>query len=144
MRPRDPDDPARAAPPADSAGPSIFTAFQEQLGLKLESTKGSGRGAGDRLAEHIRRYRLFLTREKKVSTSTYVLMVCALRFFYTGKFNATVVWTPSLPMRPPDPDDPARAAPPADSAGPSIFTAFQEQLGLKLESTKGSGRGAGD
>src|SRR5580704_8499073 len=34
-------------------------------------------------AEHIRRYQLFLTKEKKVSTSTYVLMVCALRFFYT-------------------------------------------------------------
>jgi integrase/recombinase XerD len=33
-------------------------------------------------AEHIRRYQLFLTKEKKVSTSTYVLMVCALRFFY--------------------------------------------------------------
>ena len=34
-------------------------------------------------AEHIRRYQLFLTKERKVSTSTYVLMVCALRFFYT-------------------------------------------------------------
>jgi hypothetical protein len=34
-------------------------------------------------AEHIRRYQLFLTKEKKVSTSTYVMMVCGLRFFYT-------------------------------------------------------------
>jgi uncharacterized protein (TIGR03435 family) len=29
-----------AAPPGDSAGPTIFTALQEQLGLKLESDKG--------------------------------------------------------------------------------------------------------
>src|SRR5271168_390450 len=36
-------------------------------------------------AEHIRRYQLFLTREKKVSTSTYVMMICGLRFFYIGQ-----------------------------------------------------------
>ena len=41
-------------------------------------------------AEHIRRYQLFLTREKKVSTSTYVLMVCALRFFYTHTLHRKV------------------------------------------------------
>jgi site-specific recombinase XerD len=33
---------------------------------------------------------LFLTKEKKVSTSTYVLMVCALRFFYTHTLHRKV------------------------------------------------------
>jgi uncharacterized protein (TIGR03435 family) len=35
-----PGDGPEAAPPPDTAGPSIFTALQEQLGLKLETSKG--------------------------------------------------------------------------------------------------------
>jgi len=34
-------------------------------------------------AEHIRQYQLFLIKEKKVSQSTVVQLVCALRFLYT-------------------------------------------------------------
>jgi integrase/recombinase XerD len=41
-------------------------------------------------AEHIRCYQLFLTKEKKVSTSTYVMMICALRFFYTHTLHRKV------------------------------------------------------
>jgi site-specific recombinase XerD len=41
-------------------------------------------------AEHIRRCQLFLTKEKKVSTSSYVLMVCALRFFYTHTLHRKI------------------------------------------------------
>ena len=44
---------------------------------------------------------------------------------FTGKFNAHLEFTPdSAPAQ-------------ADNPGPSLFTAIEEQLGMKLESTKG-------
>lgn len=55
----------------------------------------------------------------------------------TGLYDFTLKWTPdeSQPQMFPGPPPADRAAN-ADS-GPSIFTAIQEQLGLKLESQKG-------
>ena len=60
----------------------------------------------------------------------------------TGKYDFTLKWTPDPAtegpmMGPPGGAPPAVGAPPPDSSGPSIFTALQEQLGLKLESAKG-------
>jgi len=52
----------------------------------------------------------------------------------TGKYNFKMQWTADMSARGPDGPGDANLA---DSAGPSIFTAIQEQLGLKLESTKG-------
>jgi uncharacterized protein (TIGR03435 family) len=56
-----------------------------------------------------------------------------------GNYNFDLKWTPEVnspgAMQGPSPG--AEAAPP-DASGPSIFTAVQEQLGLKLESTKSS------
>jgi uncharacterized protein (TIGR03435 family) len=56
----------------------------------------------------------------------------------TGLFDFKLEWTPGNEQAPgpfgPNPDAPP---PPADSSGPSIFTALQEQLGLRLESTRG-------
>lgn len=54
----------------------------------------------------------------------------------TGKYDMVLQWTPdeSQAIRT-GPDAPP--SPPSDSAPPSIFTALQEQLGLKLESQKG-------
>ena len=54
----------------------------------------------------------------------------------TGKFDISMEWTPDefqLMQLPPDLPKP----PSADPAGPSIFSALQEQLGLRLESQKG-------
>jgi uncharacterized protein (TIGR03435 family) len=48
----------------------------------------------------------------------------------TGKYDLTLRWTP-------DTGNPPMLNGEPDTSAPSIFTAIQEQLGLKLESTKG-------
>jgi uncharacterized protein (TIGR03435 family) len=54
----------------------------------------------------------------------------------TGFFDFELKWTPeAFRQRPFDPDRPR----PIDPDGPSIFTAVQEQLGLKLESQRDDG-----
>jgi uncharacterized protein (TIGR03435 family) len=50
------------------------------------------------------------------------------------KYDYVLEWTPDVAaVGPESPDRPQ----PVDSPGPTIFTALQEQLGLKLESSKG-------
>ncbi|MGH8123257.1 MAG: TIGR03435 family protein, partial [Rudaea sp.] len=55
-----------------------------------------------------------------------------------GRFDVELSFTPDrAPRLPPNaPDDLRRAVEAIDPNGPSLFTAVQEQLGLKLESTK--------
>jgi uncharacterized protein (TIGR03435 family) len=52
----------------------------------------------------------------------------------TGIFNFDLEWTP-MPAAAPPGDSAASAS--TDAAGPSIFAALQEQLGLRLEAGKG-------
>jgi uncharacterized protein (TIGR03435 family) len=57
----------------------------------------------------------------------------------TGKYDFTLEYTPELAqlqLSPPGPPD-GQGPPPPDPNGPSLFTALQEQLGLRLESAKG-------
>jgi bla regulator protein BlaR1 len=54
----------------------------------------------------------------------------------TGKYDFTLKWAPDENRGPPGPPG-IDNSPPTDSLGPSISTAVQEQLGLKLESEKG-------
>jgi uncharacterized protein (TIGR03435 family) len=49
----------------------------------------------------------------------------------TEKYDWVLEWTPDMSATGPD------APQPVDSPGPTIFTALQEQLGLKLDSSKG-------
>jgi uncharacterized protein (TIGR03435 family) len=51
----------------------------------------------------------------------------------TGKYDFSLKWTPDEGATRGGPDAP----PPADTSGPSIFTAVQEQLGLRLQSARG-------
>jgi uncharacterized protein (TIGR03435 family) len=58
----------------------------------------------------------------------------------TGKYDLELTWAPdqsSDPMFKGTDGAQQKADPAPDSTGPSIFTALQEQLGLKLQSTKG-------
>jgi uncharacterized protein (TIGR03435 family) len=51
-----------------------------------------------------------------------------------GRFDIQLQWAPNVGEARYGPGD--AALPPADSSGPSIFSAIQEQLGLKLQSEK--------
>jgi len=54
----------------------------------------------------------------------------------SGLFDMKLSWTPDQMPQGFDKKIAAGGLPPADPNGPSIFTAVQEQLGLKLESQK--------
>ena len=56
----------------------------------------------------------------------------------TGFFDVQLHWAPDPGETGPfGPVPGVQPPPPADPSGPSIFTALQEQLGLRLESSKG-------
>lgn len=68
------------------------------------------------------------------SLSMFVGRTVLDRTGLTGAFDINLAWTPDqMPQRPSGAPEP----PPIDPNGPSIFTALQEQLGLKLDSQKG-------
>jgi uncharacterized protein (TIGR03435 family) len=54
----------------------------------------------------------------------------------TGNFDLSMEWSPDETQAMQGPPDVPKP-PQSDNAGPSIFSAIQEQLGLKLESAKG-------
>ncbi|MEO8258616.1 MAG: TIGR03435 family protein [Acidobacteriota bacterium] len=72
------------------------------------------------------------------SLSIWVNRTVVDRTGLAGSFDLELAWTPEqLPQGRGDPPPGAPALPPIDPNGPSIFTAVQEQLGLKLDSQRG-------
>jgi uncharacterized protein (TIGR03435 family) len=54
-----------------------------------------------------------------------------------GLYDIKLEWTDNGPAIGPPPPGADTVAPPAEPSGPSVFTAIQEQLGLRLVSSKG-------
>jgi uncharacterized protein (TIGR03435 family) len=55
----------------------------------------------------------------------------------TGYYDIALTYTPTPDQLPQGPPPPGAQPPPIDPDGPSLFTAIQEQLGLKLDSQRG-------
>jgi bla regulator protein blaR1 len=72
------------------------------------------------------------------SLSMFVGRVVTDKTGLAGGYDFDLTWTPEqMAQRPPGAPDPLVNGVPIDPNGPSIFTALQEQLGLKLDSQKG-------
>lgn len=55
----------------------------------------------------------------------------------TGGYDIDLKWTPTPDQLPPGPPPPGIELPPIDPNGPSLLTALQEQLGLRLDTERG-------
>jgi bla regulator protein BlaR1 len=102
--------------------------------MKISARAGDERGSGMRIG----RGQLEVQQVKMAELATQLARTLGRsvidRTELTGEYDFKLEWTP-------DEAQPGIAKEPGtiqmEGAGPSIFTALQEQLGLKLESTKG-------
>jgi bla regulator protein BlaR1 len=99
-------------------------------GMMFMSGRGSVTGQGIPISDLVR----FLSRQlgRKVEDKTGL----------TGKYDLTLQWTPdesqgAMFKGPSSEPQGSASPPPPEATGPSIFTALEEKLGLKLESQKG-------
>jgi integrase/recombinase XerD len=66
------------------------TTIRIYLHVIAEFAKHFGKSPDQLGAEHVRCYQLFLIKEKRVSQSTCIQIVCALRFFYTHTLSRKI------------------------------------------------------
>jgi uncharacterized protein (TIGR03435 family) len=103
-------------------GPNLEPAKKPELGSG--SSSGNGMLQGNNVT--LTRFAEMLTQEVSVELGRVVVDETQI----SGTYDMMLKWTPETNSTTEDPTPPA-------NAGPTIFTAVQEQLGLKLDSTKG-------
>jgi uncharacterized protein (TIGR03435 family) len=94
---------------------------------KAETTQMDGKGPGQIAAEKVPMAMLARSLQNILERS--VVDETGL----TGEYDFELNWLPDRLAEPRPGDEPR----PADISGPSIFTALQEQLGLRLQAAKG-------
>ena len=135
-----PPDGARGGPPPDGrgrggAGPADGRGTPPPPGTPVslgERPQCGGRsGFGQMIAGGVTMNQ-FATQLSQL-TSRVVIDRTAL----TGGYDFDLKWTPTPEQLPQGPPPPGVEPPAIDPNGPSLFTALQEQLGLKLEAQRG-------
>ena len=123
----------------DSREQSVYALVVGKNGPKLQEAKG---GPGPMMRMGMGQFNGQGVEMQMLATvlSDQVGRTVIDRTGLKGKFDIKLQWTPDpgQGFGPPGPPPPGvEAPPPLDPNGPSIFTALQEQLGLRLESQKG-------
>jgi uncharacterized protein (TIGR03435 family) len=118
----------------------IYALVVGKGGPKLKATEGTAPGPGMRMGRgEINATKVtlsMLAQQLSQQLGRNVVDKTGL----SGEFDILLQWTPEVgqggggPFGGPPPPD---AIPAGDSSGPTIFTALQEQLGLRLESQRG-------
>ena len=111
-----------SAPDADRREPPSALGVRQRCGLRLMPGSMTGGGASmSQLAN---------------SLAAFVGRIVFDRTGLAGDFDFTLKWTPDHIPQGFEKKAAAMNLPPVDDNGPSIFTALQEQLGLKLDAQK--------
>jgi uncharacterized protein (TIGR03435 family) len=112
----------------------VYALVVAKNGPKLKAPKtpeqGSGTSSGNGLIAGNSLTVAEIAQTLTQEASTELGRVVLDRTGIAGRYDITLKWTPDTS------NDPTSGSSPID-AGPSLFTAIQEQLGLKLEPSKG-------
>jgi len=116
----------------------IYALLQGKGGSKLQSAKEAGGNVGLRMQRGVLTGMSAPVENLATAMADTVGRPVIDKTGLEGKFDWKLEWTPDPGPQEPGPStEKQTASAPPDLSGPSIFTAIQEQLGLKLESQKG-------